>query len=270
MEIIGLVIVAPGVAFGYVALTAYPMTWMTGIMAVAMLLYLAEHGRRILIPKGQRLSIAEWRKQHGLDDTTAIDMEQVKPAEAILGAPGIQQTRQSQWQTKAAPFLLLFAVVLIGLALYQAIPGRPLSNASERDGRIQGFDRQQSAELPVRRQGDRALSRRQSATPSHHRPRLLELGDTRNPALRCPIFGVHQYRHTAQQNTPETGNGDVNGSLTARAISFPAAARAASLAHRGAARARCRPALPAPGCVWRSAGASRRDRRDRNPMAGFR
>ena len=120
MEIIGLVIVAPGVAFGYVALTAYPTTWMTGIMAVAMLLYLAEHGRRILIPKGQRLSIAEWRKQHGLDDTTAIDMEQVKPAEAILGAPGIQQTRQSQWQTKAAPFLLLFAVVLIGLALYQA------------------------------------------------------------------------------------------------------------------------------------------------------
>jgi len=37
------------------------MTW---IVAIAMIVYLAERGYRILIPKGQRVSIEEWKKQH--------------------------------------------------------------------------------------------------------------------------------------------------------------------------------------------------------------
>jgi hypothetical protein len=66
LDAIGLVIIAPGVAFAYAALTSYPVTWKTGVMAVVMLVFLAVHGRRVLIPKGQRLSIEEWRKQRGL------------------------------------------------------------------------------------------------------------------------------------------------------------------------------------------------------------
>jgi hypothetical protein len=79
--------------------------------------YLAERGYHVLIPKGQRLSIAEWRKQHGLGETTAIDMAEVKPAETILSTP--EQARQSQWQRKLAPFIVLFAVILAGIAFYQ-------------------------------------------------------------------------------------------------------------------------------------------------------
>src|SRR5215471_9741693 len=38
-ELVGAVIMLPGVAFGYTALTAYPITRMTWVMAGAMLLY---------------------------------------------------------------------------------------------------------------------------------------------------------------------------------------------------------------------------------------
>jgi hypothetical protein len=95
------------------------MTW---IMGAAMLLYLGEHGRRILIPKGQRLSIAEWRKLHQLGEVTAIDMAAVKPAETILSTPDAQQALQTQWLRNKwlAPLLGVFAVALIALALYQA------------------------------------------------------------------------------------------------------------------------------------------------------
>ena len=116
-ELAGIVIIVPGVLLGYTAFTAYPVTPMTWIMAVAMPLYLIERGYRVLIPKGQRLSIAEWRKQHGLGETTAIDMAEVKPAETILSTP--EQARQIQWQRKLAPFIVLFAVILAGIAFYQ-------------------------------------------------------------------------------------------------------------------------------------------------------
>lgn len=120
-EIVGLVIMVPGVCFGYTALTAYPVTPMTWIMGAALLLYLGEHGRRLLIPKGQRLSIAEWKKQHHLGEVTAIDMAAVKPAETILATPDAQLALQTQWLRNKwlAPLLGVFAVALIVLALYQ-------------------------------------------------------------------------------------------------------------------------------------------------------
>jgi len=37
LDAIGLVIIAPGIAFAYAALTSYPVTWKTGVMAVVML-----------------------------------------------------------------------------------------------------------------------------------------------------------------------------------------------------------------------------------------
>ena len=115
-EIGGIIIVVPGVLLGYTAFTAYPITPMTWIMAVAMPLYLAERGYHVLIPKGQRLSLAEWRKQRGLGET-AINMAEVQPAETILSTP--EQARQIQWQRKLAPLMGLFAVILIAIAFYQ-------------------------------------------------------------------------------------------------------------------------------------------------------
>jgi hypothetical protein len=123
LDIIGLVLIVPGVWLGYTALTAYPTTPMTWIMAVAMLVYLAERGHRVLIPKGQRLSVAEWRKQHGLDGAAVIDLTNVKPIEDIVCSPDGQQAQQQQLQStrKAAPFIGLFAVILAGAGTFQGM-----------------------------------------------------------------------------------------------------------------------------------------------------
>src|SRR5260221_545157 len=120
-DIIGLVLIVPGVWFGYTALTAYPITPMTWIMAIAMLVYLAERGHRVLIPKGQRLSIEEWRKQHGTAST--LDLTDVKPIEEIISAPDVQQAEQRQLQSsrKMAPLIGIFAVALVGLAIFQGM-----------------------------------------------------------------------------------------------------------------------------------------------------
>jgi hypothetical protein len=123
LDIIGLMLIVPGVWLGYTALTAYPVTPMTWIMAAAMLVYLAERGRRILIPKGQRLSIAEWRKQRGLGHAAAIDLANVKPIEDIVSSPDVHETQQRQLQSsrKAAPYIGLFAVILAGVGIFQGM-----------------------------------------------------------------------------------------------------------------------------------------------------
>jgi hypothetical protein len=122
-ELAGIVVTAPGVLFGYLAFTAFPITPMTWIMAAAMLAYLAERGYRLWISKGQRLSIDEWRKQHDLGETTAINMREVKPAEDILSTPEAQQAQQTQWERNKvlAPVVGLFAIILVVLGFYQGM-----------------------------------------------------------------------------------------------------------------------------------------------------
>ncbi len=120
-DMIGLVFLVPGFWLGYAAVTYYPVTKMTWIMAGAMLLYLAERAHRIFIPKGARVSIAEWRKQHGLDGSASIDLKEVKPIEQVLSAPDVQQARQAQWQKsrKWAPLVGAFALLLAVIGVYQ-------------------------------------------------------------------------------------------------------------------------------------------------------
>jgi len=119
LECIGILLIAPGVLFGYTALTSYPVTWMTWAMAAALLVYVGERGYRLLIPKGQRLSIAEWRKQRGLG--SAIDMSQVKRIEDILEAPQEQQKRKAQQINNklAAPIVAVFVLALFAAGIYQ-------------------------------------------------------------------------------------------------------------------------------------------------------
>jgi hypothetical protein len=95
------------------------MTW---IVAVGMIVYLAERGYRILIPKGQRVSIEEWKKQHHIGETT-IDLTEVKPIENIVSAPDVQQAQQAQLQSykKFAPLLAIFALILIAVGVYQSV-----------------------------------------------------------------------------------------------------------------------------------------------------
>jgi hypothetical protein len=137
LDIIGLVLIVPGVCFGYTALTAYPITPMTWIMAVALLVYLAERGHRVLIPKGQRLSIAEWRKQHGLGETATIDLTDVKPIEDLVSAPDVRQAEQRQLQSsrKAAPLIGLFSLILVCVGILQ---GRKIAHLEAAGLRAQG------------------------------------------------------------------------------------------------------------------------------------
>jgi hypothetical protein len=122
LDLIGILFVGPGLLFGYIALTANPITVMTWVMAAAMVLYFAERGYRVLIPKAQRLSIEEWKKQHNIGQTT-LDLTNVKPIENIVSAADVVQARlkQSQSYKKLAPFLGVFAVILVAVGVYQSV-----------------------------------------------------------------------------------------------------------------------------------------------------
>jgi uncharacterized protein DUF3592 len=136
-DAVGILLIVPGVWLGYTALTAYPVTWMTWIMAVVMVFYLVERGRRVFIPKGQRLSIADWKKQYGLGEAPTIDSADIKPIEKIIATPEMQQKLQTQWQNnkRAAPFVGIFAVALLGVGIYQA---RDLARLESSGLRAQG------------------------------------------------------------------------------------------------------------------------------------
>src|SRR4029077_15398425 len=122
LDLAGIVFVVPGVVFGYVALTAYPITLMTWIMAAGMLLYIGERGYRVLIPKGKRLSVEEWKKQHNIGQAT-LDLSNVKPIETLVSVPeGAQaQLKQSQSYKTIVPILAAFAVLLLGIGVFQSL-----------------------------------------------------------------------------------------------------------------------------------------------------
>src|SRR5262249_17517780 len=115
LDLIGLVFIVPGVWLGYTALTAYPVTRMTWIVAGFMVLYLIERGMRIFIPEGQRMSIAEWRKLHNLDGPASIDLNDVKPIEVLTSSSDMQAQRQEAFKVarKWAPLVGVFAVILL-------------------------------------------------------------------------------------------------------------------------------------------------------------
>jgi hypothetical protein len=117
LELISVLFIIPGLWLGHTALTIYPVTWMTWVMAGALLLYFVERVHRIFIPKGERLSIAEWRKQHNLDGSASIDLKEVKPVEQLF-APGKRPPWISnrQW----APLVGLFALLLAGIGVFQS------------------------------------------------------------------------------------------------------------------------------------------------------
>ena len=221
LDLVGLVFAVPGILFGYTALTAYPITRMTWIMAAAMLLYLGERAWRVVIPKGQRLSVEEWKKQHNIGQAT-LDLTDVKPIETIVSAPDVAQARlkQSQSYKIIFPILAAVAVLLLGIGVFQSLKisrlevhglraqgrvvrvnsehssgsGEPLyllsrravSHADEFDCRIQGQRRHQSAQPSNGRPGDRALFARRPAAAGDHRPRLpAELGHPRNRFSVC-------------------------------------------------------------------------------------
>jgi uncharacterized protein DUF3592 len=121
-DLIGLALTVPGIWLGYTALTAFPITRMTWFMAAAMLIYLGERAHRVLIPKGQRLSIEDWKKQHNIGQTT-IDLASVKPIETLVSASDVAQARLKQAQSYKfiVPILAAIAVLLLGIGVFQSM-----------------------------------------------------------------------------------------------------------------------------------------------------
>ena len=135
MEIIGVVLLAPGLLLGYVALFHYPVTAATWVMTAVMLIYLAERAHRIFIPKAQRGSVAEWRAQRGLD--APIDLRAVKPIEQVTTVTAAQQSMRGQLQgnRKMAPLVGAFAIALL---LVAAIQTRDIARLEARGLRVPG------------------------------------------------------------------------------------------------------------------------------------
>ena len=118
-DVIGVVLLMPGVWLAYRAFTAYPVTWMTWAMAAALLVYFAERAHRIALRK-ERLPLDRGTEPRRADD--AIDPADVKPIEQIAAAPEMQQKLQAQTLSgrRAAPFVGAFAVGLLALGLFVA------------------------------------------------------------------------------------------------------------------------------------------------------
>jgi len=147
LEIIGAVFLVPGVWLGYTAFTAYPVTRMTWFMAAAMILYLLERGYRILTPKGQRISIEEWKRQHGIGAQASIDLSAVKPIEQIAAPIGVAQGKPQLQQTKwAAPVVGLFAVILAAVGVSQGMRIAQLETAGIRtEGEVVDLKEEESS-----------------------------------------------------------------------------------------------------------------------------
>jgi Protein of unknown function (DUF3592) len=131
-DAIGLVIFAVGGGLAYIAFTAYPITKMTWIMAIGMSVYLAERGYRTFIPKGPRLSLAEWRQQHHLEP--AIDPADVKPIESLVSPTQAAQLQRKQAQNSRLmiPLLVIFAVILFAVGSYQSVRLSQLESVGRR------------------------------------------------------------------------------------------------------------------------------------------
>lgn len=118
LELIGALIIAPGLWLGYIALTAYPITPMTWIIGVTLLVYLLERAYRIFVPKGQHLSIAQWKTLPHTDEMRAIDLTKVRPIEEL--SPTNQTNNDRPQSRRAVPILIVFAVILLGIGIYQS------------------------------------------------------------------------------------------------------------------------------------------------------
>lgn len=130
MGIFGAIFLAPGIWMFYMALTAYPVTPMTGLVAVGMIVMLVKKARRFLIPKAERLSVTDWKNKKMATRRAEVSSLPVRSMEEILSAPETIEKLEKQRKSAriAAPLLLLFAGGLIWGGLYLGQKMRVLEN----------------------------------------------------------------------------------------------------------------------------------------------
>ena len=121
-DLVGLVLLVPGLWLGETALTAYPVTPMTWIMAALMLLYFAERAHGLFNRNGPRLSLRAWKQQHD-PASTPINLADVKPAEQFQPAADTSQSFGAQLKKNklALPIVALFAIIAASIGWYQGM-----------------------------------------------------------------------------------------------------------------------------------------------------
>jgi|SRR5579883_1967862 len=139
----GLLLAVAGIWMGTTAITAYPVTANTWIMAALMSVYGIWHLRRAMVPKGQSPSSPQaWRRAR------AASVAGARPIEQIVSPADAQQTAANtakQWKM-AAPFALILAMLLIGLAVHQGITLAHLESAGLRgEGQVVGLKAEYSS-----------------------------------------------------------------------------------------------------------------------------
>jgi hypothetical protein len=114
-EIIGLVFLLPGAWLGWTALTAFPMTPMTGLMAAGFVAYFAERGLRTFKRNGPHISISEWLALIRQGVATDVDMADVKPIESLVPPDALKATWRDRLRAhrKVAWVPAILAIVLL-------------------------------------------------------------------------------------------------------------------------------------------------------------
>jgi hypothetical protein len=138
--LIGVVMVVVGLWIGTTAITAYPVTRMTWIMAAGMAIYFAWHVRRSVTPGARRPFLDAWKQWRNLRTPAAgVDLSRVKPIEQLVSAADLQRSaeqrsKQSKW---AVPIVGFFIVILVGVAIHEGQRvARLEANGVRADGQV--------------------------------------------------------------------------------------------------------------------------------------
>ena len=112
---VGLMLLVIGFVFMHVALTAYKITPMTGIMAAAFIIFIALKIKKIIIPKEQRApSVQAWREKKRAERQSEFSAMQFGKLEDFLATPAF--TAQQGQTRKAAGYMCpIFALIAVGL-----------------------------------------------------------------------------------------------------------------------------------------------------------
>src|SRR5262249_38951718 len=119
--IFGGVLALVGALLIYLAFTRYPVTRMTGLMAVAMFCYSGMKVQNFLLRKGQRMSLVNWRaamKQKHETDMQALPVARVE--DLIRSDDGVRkmQAQQEKAAKVVGPLLLVVGAALLWLGVH--------------------------------------------------------------------------------------------------------------------------------------------------------
>jgi hypothetical protein len=114
-EIVGLMLASPGLFLICIALTAWPVTWMSGAVLLGLAVYGWIKFRPYIIPKERCLGPAQWQAERRARNRAERARLPVQRIEDILASPeGLKAAEEQRKASRiVAPVLLLFGLGLV-------------------------------------------------------------------------------------------------------------------------------------------------------------